>query len=358
MEAYDVLIQPGILDSVGSVIRALCPAHRYAVIADSQVARLYGERLMRCLQRDGLAGSLITFPAGEWNKTRESWSELTDHLLRARFGRDAAVMALGGGVTGDLAGFVAATFLRGVPIVQIPTTLLAMVDSSVGGKTGVDTTAGKNLVGAFHHPSLVVIDPTLLGTLPAPQLAAGLAEAIKHGLIVDAAYLESVATNLEAVFAREPDVLADIVARSVEIKAQVVAADAREGGYRKILNFGHTVAHAQESISGYGWLHGEAVAAGMVAEAAIGEAIGVTRGGVAAEIRELLQRAGLPVELDDDVDADAFFRVLELDKKREGGQIMYCLLQDIGAVAGDGSSGWTQAVPDGVVRDVLFGRRS
>jgi 3-dehydroquinate synthase len=276
-------------------------------------------------------------------------------MLRAGLGRDAVVIALGGGVVGDLAGFVAATYMRGLPVIQIPTTLLAMLDSSVGGKTGVDTGVGKNLVGAFHQPSLVLIDPLVLATLSEPQLAAGLAEAFKHGLILDADYFEGLAASLDSIFAREPEVLTDMIARSVEIKAEVVGRDEREGGYRRILNFGHTIAHVQETLSGYGWLHGEAVAAGMVAEAAIGEAAGVTRTGVADRIREVLIAARLPVELDADVDPSRFFKTLEVDKKREGGRTRYTLLSDVGRVAGSAEGGWTHEVPAGLVEEVLFG---
>jgi 3-dehydroquinate synthase len=353
--SYDVWVREGLIDAAGSLIAAACPAYRYAIITDTQVAGLYGERLLGALDDEGLKGTLLKFPAGEWNKNRETWSDLIDGMLKAGFGRDSAVIALGGGVAGDLGGFVAATFMRGVPLVQIPTTLLAMLDSSVGGKTGVDTPAGKNLVGAFHQPSLVLADPALLKTLPAPQFTSGLAEALKHGLILDAAYFESIASGLEGLFSREPDRLTDLIARSVEIKADVVSRDERESGYRKVLNFGHTVAHAQEAISGYAWLHGEAVAAGMALEAAIGEAVGVTREGVSGRIQEVLEAARLPVELDDEVDATRFFKALEQDKKRAGGRVRYTLIGEIGRVAASDEGAWTHAVPEESVRSVLFG---
>ncbi len=353
--AYEVRVGEGLIDEAGSLIAAACPAHRYAVITDTQVAGLYGERTLEALAGEKLNGTLLKFPAGEWNKNRESWSDLIDGMLRAGFGRDSAVVALGGGVVGDLGGFVAATFMRGVPLVQIPTTLLAMLDSSVGGKTGVDTPAGKNLVGAFHQPSLVLADPAVLKTLPAPQFTSGLAEALKHGLILDAAYFESIASSLESLFAREPERLTELIARSVEIKADVVSRDERESGYRKVLNFGHTVAHAQEAISGYAWLHGEAVAAGMALEAAIGEAAGVTREGVSRRIQEVLEAARLPVELDDEVDETRFFQALEKDKKRAGGRVRYTLIGEIGRVAASDEGDWTHAVPEELVRSVLFG---
>lgn len=352
---YDVWVAEGLIDDAGSLIAAACPAHRYAVITDTQVAELYGERMLGSLGEAGLEGTLLKFAAGEWNKNREAWSDLIDGMLRAGFGRDAAVIALGGGVVGDLGGFVAATFMRGVPLVQIPTTLLAMLDSSVGGKTGVDTAAGKNLVGAFHQPRLVLADPAVLRTLPAPQFTSGLAEALKHGVILSAEYFESIAGGLEELFERPPDRLTDLIARSVEIKADVVGRDEGESGYRKVLNFGHTVAHAQEAVSGYAWLHGEAVAAGMACEAAIGEALGVTREGVANRIREVLEAAGLPVELDDEIDATRFFKALEMDKKRAGGRVRYTLLAEIGRVAPSQEGDWTHEVPEELVRSVLFG---
>lgn len=353
--SYDVIVRSGLLDQAGERIAEHCPAHRYAVIADSQVADLYGERLLDSLAAAKLDASLFRFPAGEWNKSRPIWGDLCDRILRAGFGRDSAVIALGGGVTGDLAGFVAATYMRGIPIVQVPTTLLAMLDSSVGGKTGLDTSVGKNLIGAFHQPAAVLIDPQTLTTLPAPQLAAGLAEAVKHGLILDESYFDEVAAGLSAVFERETRLLARLIARSVELKAGVVSRDDREKGYRAVLNFGHTVAHAQEALSGYGWLHGEAVAAGMVAEARIGEAVGVTAEGVAERVRSVLEAARLPVELDSDVSADRFFKAQELDKKRRGGKTRYTLLDRIGHVAGSAESGWSREVPEDLVRQVLFG---
>ena len=352
---YEVFIHPGVLEDAGTLIASVLPAHRYAVISDTRVAELYGERMLSALSGAGLNATLFEFPAGEWNKTREIWAELSDGLLRAGFGRDSAVIALGGGVVGDLAGFVAATYMRGVPIVQVPTTLLAMLDSSVGGKTGVDTPVGKNLIGAFHRPSLVLADPSLLSTLSRPQFVAGLAEAFKHAAIKDPEYFDWLAASAEKALARLADVLVRLVARSVEIKAEVVMRDEREGGYRRILNFGHSVAHAQETISGYGWLHGEAVAAGMVAEAAIGETLGVTAPGTADRLRAVLEGVGLPIELEESLGAERFMKALALDKKREGGRSRFALIAEIGRVAGSAADGWTYEVSEDTVRAVLFG---
>lgn len=357
--AYEVWVGPGLLGELGRLVREKCPARRYAVITDSQVAVRYGETVVESLRRGGEPGGagldvgLFSFPAGEWNKTREVWADLSDGMLAAGHGRDSAVVALGGGVVGDVAGFVAATFLRGIPVVQVPTTLLAMLDSSIGGKTGVDTAAGKNLVGAFHPPALVVIDPTVLVTLPAHQLAAGLAEAFKHGAIADAAYFDWVTDSLAAFFAHELGALQGMIRRSLEIKARVVETDEREAGYRKVLNFGHTVAHALEASTGYELLHGEAVAIGMVVEARLGERVGITRKGTAERVARVLEAARLPMELPAGVPPDTFFRALSLDKKREGGVVEYTLLAEIGRVAQ--GPGFAHPVPDEVVREVLFG---
>lgn len=352
---YDVLIRPGLVDDAGPAVAESCPAHRYAIIADTQVASLYGTRLMNSLKGVGLESSLFRFPAGEWNKNRDVWGGLVESMLRAGIGRDAAVVALGGGVAGDLAGFVAATYMRGLPYIQMPTTLLAMVDSSVGGKTGLDSPLGKNLIGVFHQPRLVLVDPGLLATLPPIQLAAGLAEAYKHGLILDAGYFDELVERLPQIQALDPATLVDAIGRSVEIKAGVVSQDERESGYRAVLNFGHTVAHGLESVSGYSLLHGEAVAIGMVAEARIGEAVGVTRAGTAARIGDVLEAAGLPVGADVvEVNRDGFFEAVAKDKKRRGGRTRYTLLAEIGRVAGDGEGGWTHAVTDSVVASVVF----
>src|SRR5881394_387280 len=261
--SYDIVIGRGLLADLPAFVKAACPASRYVVITDSHVANLYGKQVMARFHDAKLQVELLEFPAGEWNKTRETWALLSDRMLAARIGRDSAVIALGGGVVGDVAGFVAATYLRGVPCIQAPTTLLAMIDSSIGGKTGVDVAGGKNLVGAFHQPRLVVADLDLLGTLPASQLAAGIAEAVKHGAIADADYFAFLEREHDAVTTRQPDALEQLVGRSVEIKAGVVAADERETGRRAILNFGHTVAHAVEATVQFAVLHGEAVAIGM-----------------------------------------------------------------------------------------------
>src|SRR5438309_773503 len=297
----------------------------------------------------------LEFPAGERNKTRETWALLSDRMLAAQIGRDSAVIALGGGVVGDVAGFVAATYLRGIPCVQVPTTLLATIDSSIGGKTGVDVPAGKNLLGAFHQPRLVVADLDVLGSLPPPQLAAGMAEAVKHGVIADRQYFDVLEQEHAAVTTRDVGALERVVRRSVEIKAEVVAADERETGRRAILNFGHTVAHAVEATAQFAVLHGEAVAIGMTYEARLAEALGIAEPGTANRIARLLERCGLPLDLPESATADRLLATMQLDKKARAGTVRFALPEAVGRMHADGSS-WTVAAPERAVRDVLAGR--
>jgi 3-dehydroquinate synthase len=353
--SYDILIGRGLLARLPALVPAVCPAHRYAVIADSHVAPLYGHELVARCQAARLQAQLFEFPAGEWNKTRETWAALCDQMLAAEFGRDSGLIALGGGVVGDVAGFVAATYLRGIPYVQVPTTLLAMIDSSIGGKTGVDVPAGKNLLGAFHQPRLVVVDLDALGTLPAPQLAAGMAEAVKHGVIADADYFALLEREHPAIVAKDATALERVVARSVEIKAAVVAADEREAGRRAILNFGHTVGHAIEATARFAVLHGEAVGIGMAYEARLAEALDVAARGTARRIEQLLARYHLPVELPDAATVDGLIAAMQLDKKAREGSVRFALPRAVGAMQGDERQGWTVAAPERLVREVLAG---
>lgn len=344
---YEVRVGEGVWDLLPGLLAERAPAHRYALIADDRVAALHGGRVLSLLERAGLRVELLAFPAGEASKSRETWGALSDAMLAAGLGRDSAVLALGGGVAGDLAGFVASTYMRGVPLVQLPTTLLAMIDSSVGGKTGVDTPAGKNLLGAFHPPRLVLAEAAALRTLPTAELRAGLAEAIKHGAIADAAYLEGIGAGMEAILAAEPAALVPLIGRSVEIKADVVARDERETGPRKALNFGHTVGHAVESASGFRLLHGEAVAIGMVVEARIGERLGLTEPGSAGRLRAVLERAGLPTAVPPEYDPADLLARTRLDKKARAGRVEYALLRRIGEAT------WGQPVEDAVVMEAL-----
>lgn len=352
---YDVVIGDGLLNDLPALLTRHCHAARYAIITDTTVAPLYGERTLARLSEVAPC-TLCTFPAGEGNKTRASWADLTDKLLQAGVGRDGAIVALGGGVAGDLAGFVAATYLRGIPYVQVPTTLLAMVDSSVGGKTGVDTPHGKNLVGAFHQPRAVFADVATLQSLPRAHVAAGIAEALKHGAIADRSYFEQTVGARDRLLARDAAALYDLIRRSVEIKASVVGDDEREQGKRAILNFGHTLGHAIEAASGYQLLHGEAVALGMVLEARLGQAVGVTDGGAVTALTEAVGAFHLPLELPREATPERLRAVMGTDKKARGGTVRFALLERIGVVVHSADS-WTQAVPDNALNDVLRGEK-
>ncbi|TVP49829.1 MAG: 3-dehydroquinate synthase [Gemmatimonadales bacterium] len=348
---YPVIVAPGSVNGLAKLLDEFAPAHRYAIIADSRVAELHGDRVRRLVRETGRPAALHTFPPGENQKSRERWIELTDALLADGLGRDSCVVALGGGVTGDLAGFVAATFLRGIPVVQLPTSLVAMIDSAVGGKTGVDVPAGKNLVGAFHPPRLVVADPELALTLPPAERAQGLAEALKHGAIADLAYLEALENRADDLLAGHLEATTVAVDRSVRIKADVVSRDEREGGLRQILNFGHTLGHALEACSQYTIPHGSAVARGMVLAARVGEELGLTAPETSARIASAVRAFGLPAEGALPAPAGDLVRMTRTDKKVRGGAVRYVLLERAGVVLGGDS--WSHAVEDAVVEGVL-----
>ncbi len=361
LPTYSVTVEAGALSSVGEIARAAAAVHRWVVITDETVRGLYADRVAKAL---GPRVIVLAVPPGESEKSRARWAGLTDSMLAAGCGRDTGVVALGGGVIGDLAGFVAATFMRGIPVVQVPTTLLAMIDASVGGKTGVDAPAGKNLVGAFHDPVAVVADPAILATLPERELRAGLAEAIKHGVIADAAYLETTLSDLPALFGgatvsaerrgprAEGPPLERLVARSVEIKADVVRRDARESGVRKTLNFGHTIGHAVEALSEWRLRHGEAVAMGMVAESLLAERLGVAEAGTHQRVREAVERAGLPAAIPRDLSPEAIVEATRGDKKARAGSAEYALPASVGRMA-DGGDGWAVRADEGIVLEVL-----
>lgn len=350
LAGYEIYIARGSLSRVADIVRTAAPAHRYAIITDTNVGPIYAHQLGRELGDDATA---FTFKAGEESKTRDVWSWLTDEMLERDMGRDSAIIALGGGVVGDVAGFVAATFMRGIPYVQVPTTLLSMIDSSVGGKTGVDTPVGKNLVGAFHQPVAVVVDPRALLTLPERQLRAGLAEAIKHGVVADEKYFETVLNALSSLFQKpDGDEMLALIEGSVAIKASVVRRDERESGIRKILNFGHTIGHAIESATGFQMLHGEAVAVGMVVESDLAERTGIAKAGTADRVLDAVKRAGLPIRIPASADTELLMRALRADKKARAGSAKLALPETIGSMAAD-SGAWTVSVDDAVLRSTL-----
>ncbi|HET7471442.1 MAG TPA: 3-dehydroquinate synthase [Gemmatimonadales bacterium] len=346
--SYPVYVEPGVLARLEALVADHLDTARTALIADSNVfALLQSGRL----GRNPWTGRSLTFPAGEASKTREQWARLTDALLADGYGRDSGIIALGGGVAGDLAGFVAATYMRGLPYLQVPTSLLAMLDASVGGKTGVDTPEGKNLIGAFHPPAAVVADPRALVTLPERDYRGGMAEAVKHGLIADGEYFGWIEAEADALLRRDETALTRLVRRSVEIKAEVVSGDERETGRRAILNAGHTVAHALERVTDYALPHGEAVALGLVAEATLAEAIGVAPSGLARRVSALLTRLGLPVRLEQAVDPGRLIAAMASDKKNRSARLRFALPSRLGAMNGDGE--WTQEAPEPALRRAL-----
>jgi len=346
--SYPVYVEPGVLTRLGELVERHLPRRRVALLADETVYRLLRDGRLAGARWDGAA---LTFPAGERHKTRETWSRLTDELLRLGFGRDGAVVALGGGVAGDLAGFVAATYMRGVPCVQVPTTLLAMLDASVGGKTGVDTPEGKNLIGAFHPPAAVLADPLVLVTLPEREYRAGLAEAVKHGLIADREYFAWIEQNVEPLVARHPHALQFLVRRSVEIKAEVVSEDEREAGRRAILNAGHTVAHALEQATDYRLPHGEAVGLGLVAEAALATGLGLATPEAVARLAALLEQLGLPTRMGEPLGEERIIAAMGSDKKNRGGGIRFALPRGVGTM-GEGPD-WTTEAGEPAIRAAL-----
>ncbi len=363
---YDVHVEPGILLSLPELLGTTLGKRKLVLITDDLVGRYYDEWTRATAEARGLGArssdagirlrchARLTFPAGEESKSRETWMRLTDEMLLQGLDRDTAVVALGGGVVGDLAGFVAATFLRGVPYAQVPTTLLAMLDASVGGKVGVDTPLGKNLVGAFHPPAIVVADPLTLLSLPDRVYRSGLAEAIKHGLIADAGYFEWIESNTRKLLARDLDSLTHLVQRSVEIKAKVVGQDEREGGLRAILNAGHTVAHGLEQESHYHLAHGEAVGLGLIAESRIAERLGLAPHGLADRVLALLRALGLPVRSGPSIQVAQVLEAMQLDKKNREGEIRLALPTGLGAMH-RGEGRWTVPVSHDVLASAVVG---
>lgn len=331
--SYDIRIQSGILAELGVQCRRLGLGQRCGLITDSHVAGYYAMAAEDSLCGAGFEPVRITVPPGETSKQLRYARQCYDELARHRLERSSFIVALGGGVVGDLAGFVAATYLRGIDLIQVPTSLLAQVDSSVGGKVGINLKAGKNLVGAFHQPRLVLCDLDSLNSLPARELRAGLAEVIKYGIIFDAAFFRRLEKVMPKLLARETTALKEIVARCCAIKAEIVGQDEKEGGLRAILNFGHTIGHAIEATAGYGeFLHGEAIAIGQVLAAQLSH----SRLGLPAKsvdrIRNLLAACELPISLPPQTSPRKLLRAMQLDKKVRGGEIKFVLARRLGRV--------------------------
>ena len=343
---YDIHIAAGALADP-AVWQGLPAAAQAVIVTNTTVHALYAPALQRALAPHYREVSVLALPDGERHKDWQTLNQVFDHLLAAGCDRKTVLFALGGGVVGDLTGFAAACYMRGVPFVQVPTTLLAQVDSSVGGKTAINHPLGKNMVGAFYQPQRVVCDLDTLRTLPPRELAAGLAEVIKYGPIADAGFLDWIEAHLDELLAREPAALLHAVRRSCEIKAWVVGQDERESGLRAILNFGHTFGHAIEAGLGYGqWLHGEAVACGMVMAADLSRRLGLMPEAFVERLRHLLQRAGLPVQAPAAIGVDRFIELMRVDKKAEGGEIRFVVIEALGRAA-------VRPAPDALVREVI-----
>lgn len=347
--SYTILIGPGLLARLGADCRKLGLGRRCAIITDDHVAAHFARPTADSLRDAGFDGAVVSFKAGESSKSLRTLSDCHDQLAGQKLERKSFIVALGGGVAGDLAGFVAATYLRGIDFVQVPTTLLAQVDSSVGGKTGVNLKTGKNLVGAFYQPRLVVCDLDTLKTLPDREFRSGFAEIIKYGIIYDARFFAWLEKNLPALLKRDAKALTHAIARSCEIKAAVVGEDEKEGGLRAILNFGHTIGHAIEAISSYNkFLHGEAISIGQIAAARLSNRLTGLSAPDLERIKNLFQNAGLPVSLKlTRPRREKLLEAMKLDKKVRDGQIKFVLAERIGKAR------WGVNVPHKLIHEIL-----
>lgn len=348
--SYNIMIGSGLLQQPQAFAAAAAPASDALIVSNTSVGPLYADALARTLAGQHRQVHRLDLPDGEAHKGWQTLNLIFDTLLGQGADRKVTLYALGGGVVGDMTGFAAACYMRGVPFVQVPTTLLAQVDSSVGGKTAINHPLGKNMVGAFYQPRAVVCDLDLLRSLPARELSAGLAEVIKYGPIADMQFLAWIEAHIDQLRACEPDVMAHAVQRSCQIKAEVVAQDERESGLRAILNFGHTFGHAIEAGMGYGqWLHGEAVGAGMVMAAELSHDLGLVDAAFVQRLRRLVEAAGLPVRgavLDAQDNAGRYLELMRVDKKAEAGEIRFVLIDGPGRAV-------VRPAADALVRQVI-----
>ncbi|MDI6741738.1 MAG: 3-dehydroquinate synthase [Smithella sp.] len=328
--SYEIRIGNDILDRIALLIAKNHKAERYAVVTDDYVGALYGKKFIDVLKDIGLDAFMIEFPSGEASKSMKTVLDIAGRLMDNRADRGTCLIALGGGVVGDIAGFVASIFMRGVPCIQIPTTLVAQVDSSIGGKTGVDLSHGKNLLGTFYQPTAVFADLHFLKTLPEKEFNNGLAEIIKYGIIDDEKMFCSLEDNMEAIKSGDPKLLLSMVAGCCQIKKSVVEIDEKEHGLRRILNYGHTLGHALETISKYKITHGEGVALGMIAAARISEKTGYLEKEARERIEALIAQAGLPVKISRSMDGEKIITQLKMDKKKKGNVVHFVLLKKIG----------------------------
>lgn len=329
--SYRIQVAPGALGTVGAELAKLRVGHKAVLVSDPAVTRLHGEPVATSLRAAGFDVIGISIPEGEQAKQLETARKMWDHLLDAGCDRTATVVALGGGAVGDLAGFVAATYMRGMNFVQVPTTLLAQVDASIGGKTAIDHPRAKNLIGAFHQPRLVIVDPVVLTTLSDREFRSGLAEVIKHGIVLDASYFENLEANVPALLGRDLTTLEWVVAESCRLKARVVERDEQEAELRWVLNYGHTVGHALEAATGFQrWAHGEAVSLGIAAEARLAERLGISSSAATKRQLSLLAAVGLPVA-GIQVEPAAVVEALSRDKKSRDGRLSFVFAPEIGS---------------------------
>jgi 3-dehydroquinate synthase len=332
VRSYSIVVEPGALATVGERLRTLGVGRRAALVTDAGIMRLHGGPVVASLKDAGFTVSVIEVPQGETAKTLAVAEHCWDRLLAAGIDRSSTVLGLGGGAVGDLAGFVAATFMRGVNFVTLPTTVLAQVDASIGGKTAIDHPRAKNLVGAFHQPRLVVVDPAVARTLPERDFRSGLAEIVKHGIVLERSYFEEVERDAARLLARELDVLDRIIGGSCRLKASVVERDPEEKSeLRFALNYGHTIGHALEAVTGFErWTHGEAVSLGIVAEARLARRLGLADEATTVRQERLLTAVGLPVRADR-LDVDAVLSAITHDKKARDGRVPFVLAPSLGA---------------------------
>lgn len=330
-QSYTIVVERGALRRVGDHLRALSVGRRVALVSSPEIVRLHGKPVADHLREGGFEVAVVEVPDGEAAKTLAVAERCWDAYLAAGLDRTSTVVALGGGAVGDVAGFTAATYMRGVNFVQLPTTVLAQVDASSGGKTAIDHPAAKNLIGAFHQPRLVIVDPETIDTLPERDFRSGLAEVVKHGVVLDAAYFALLEREAAAILARDPAVIEEVIGGSCRLKANVVERDAREADLRAVLNYGHTVGHAIEAAGGYGrWTHGEAVSIGMVGEARLAHRRGLCSAETVARQERLLARLGLPVH-SPDTGVEAVLAAISHDKKSRDGRVPFVLAPEIGA---------------------------
>jgi len=348
-QSYTIVVERGALRRVAEHLSALRLGRRVALMSSPPIMRLHGKPIAERLREGGFEVAIVEVPDGEAAKTLAVAERCWDAFLQAGLDRSSTVIALGGGAVGDVAGFTAATYMRGVNFVQLPTTVLAQVDASSGGKTAIDHPRAKNLIGAFHQPRLVIVDPETTDTLPERDFRSGLAEVVKHGIVLDAEYFALLEREAQAILARDPAILVEVIGGSCRLKASVVERDALEADLRAVLNYGHTIGHALEAASGYGrWTHGEAVSIGMVGEARLAERRGLASGDTVARQERLLARLGLPVHAPD-ADVDAVLAAMSHDKKSRDGRVPFVLAPEIGAFRVE------HGIPRDDVRAVLEG---